>query len=65
MRRACVFAPSALVASTAEEAEEAEAEAEAEDAAGVPGATHRDGDFLQFWLQPRALLEGASPYDPA
>jgi len=35
------------------------------DAAGVPGATHRDGDFLQFWLQPRALLEGASPYDPA
>lgn len=34
-------------------------------AAGVPAASYRDGDFLQFWLQPQALLDGASPYDPA
>lgn len=31
---------------------------------GVPATTYRDGDFLQFWIQPWALFEGASPYDP-
>ena len=33
-------------------------------AIGVPAATYRDGDFLQFWIQPQAFFEGASPYDP-
>lgn len=33
-------------------------------AIGVPASTYRDGDFLQFWIQPQALFEGASPYDP-
>lgn len=32
--------------------------------AGVPASTYRHGDFLQFWIQPQALVEGASPYDP-
>ena len=32
---------------------------------GVPATAYRDGDFLQFWIQPQALFEGASPYDPA
>ncbi len=30
----------------------------------VPATAYRDGDFLQFWIQPQAVLEGASPYDP-
>lgn len=34
-------------------------------ALGVPAATYERGDFLQFWLQPQALWQGASPYDPA
>ncbi|HEV2011282.1 MAG TPA: glycosyltransferase family 87 protein [Candidatus Limnocylindria bacterium] len=34
-------------------------------AIGVPATAYRDGDFLQFWIQPQALFEGASPYDPA
>ena len=33
-------------------------------AIGVPASTYRGGDFLQFWIQPQALFEGASPYDP-
>lgn len=32
---------------------------------GVPASTYRNGDFLQFWIQPQALFDGASPYDPA
>lgn len=34
-------------------------------AIGVPASSYRDGDFLQFWIQPHALLDGGSPYDPA
>jgi len=34
-------------------------------ALGVPANSYRNGDFLQFWVQPQALFEGASPYDPA
>ncbi len=31
---------------------------------GFPANSYEHGDFLQFWLQPRALAAGASPYDP-
>jgi hypothetical protein len=31
---------------------------------GWPAAIYRDGDFFQFYAGSRALLEGASPYDP-
>ena len=31
---------------------------------GVPASSYQHGDFLQFWLQPRALVAAASPYDP-
>ena len=31
---------------------------------GIPAATYRNGDFLQFWIQPQAFAEAADPYDP-
>ncbi|HVR88234.1 MAG TPA: glycosyltransferase family 87 protein [Candidatus Limnocylindria bacterium] len=33
-------------------------------ATGMPASTYRNGDFLQFWLQPQALGADVSPYDP-
>lgn len=33
-------------------------------AADLPGATYRRGDFFGFWAASRAVLAGASPYDP-
>lgn len=33
-------------------------------AIGEPAATYQHGDFLQFWIEPHAFFEGASPYDP-
>lgn len=33
-------------------------------AADLPGATYRQGDFFGFWAASRAVVEGASPYDP-
>lgn len=34
-------------------------------AIGWPASEYRDGAFTQFWVQPRALLEGGDPYDSA
>ena len=33
-------------------------------AIGWPARAYRNGDFTQYWLQPRALLDGGDPYDP-
>lgn len=32
-------------------------------AIGWPASAYQDGDFTQFWVQPRALIEGGDPYD--
>ena len=34
-------------------------------AADWPASAYRDGDFTQFWVEPRALVEGGDPYDAA